>query len=349
MPDPKTRAKAIRRHRRSSPAPTDPVAELDLTIRNDSIINADIKSDANILQSKLMMDRAGTRENSDNLFGINGVNNAGQGDRGLAVFDADSFIEEIEITFSADTTLTAGDILYQLDGSTLIAKGVVVNSITNNDVATIRTSDTFIATNYLLQRATFVNGVEQTPTTLVGVVVSAILPSGFIGLKEQSLTYNKFLPIATNSVIGRTTPGTGEPEVVSFDTIVDEGFALQDKDFTQSNLTLTTGIILTLVDEVTIADDVILRQDVTGNNDFSGSNINNIVTGKVQGSVFSEKKVVVTNLEWQGDNGATPTFVTGEDISASGTGIQYGEVAAVSGQTDLLGEALIKVSDRLTE
>jgi hypothetical protein len=294
---------------------TVPIAELNLQIENDTIVNADINSNASILQSKLLMERARPLTNSTGLYGVN--NAVGQTSRGLSAFDFKNFTEELQITLSNTATANAGDILVQ--GT---ARGVVVNTIVNNTTVIIKTADTWAANATILNRITFVNGVEQLPTTLTGVNVTAVNRSGYIGLKERSIGFDKFEPITTNTVLGRTTPGTGAVELVTFDNIVDEGFAVQDKDFTSSDIIQVSGQRLVFSSELNVADGVAVSQTGSG------------ATGTVQGQTFSETSFIVVST--------TGTFNNTGSVTVGGVPVGV-PLSAASIST--IGKAMVQIAD----
>jgi hypothetical protein len=66
-------------------------ATVDFQIENDTIVNADVKSDASISQSKLNMQNANTFDESDSVTGWSGSNPKVQSDLGLAKFSDENF------------------------------------------------------------------------------------------------------------------------------------------------------------------------------------------------------------------------------------------------------------------
>ena len=310
---------------------TDPVAELNLQIKNDTIVNADVYSDANIQQSKLLMQRATIRTSGTGLYGDN-TGSEGQDKRGLSAYDANHFTEEYQITLNNDVTVNPGDTLYQT-----LSKGYVVSSPAANKVI-IRTSDVWIAGSAVIERAEFANGIEGTPADIivggVGVTVTDVDRSGFIGLKERSIGFDRLTSIDTNSVLGRDTDGTGDVEVVSFDTIVDQGFAVQDNDFSGSEITEVSGQKLTFSENKSFTDGDALYQ------------IQNAITivGTVQGSTTSEKSVIVVNVEVDGA-GTPGSFNNSNDIRKNNiSGINEGTPLSAPPIT-LEGAALVKIDE----
>jgi len=293
---------------------TVPIAQLNLQIENDSIVNADINASASIQQSKLLMERARPLTASTGLYGVNDA--TGQTNRGLSAYDFKNFTEELQVTLSNPATANAGDVLIQ--GT---SKGVVVNTIVNNTTVIIKTSDTWTVSPTVLTKAIFTNGIEQTPTTLTGVNVTAVNRSGYIGLKERSIGLDKHEPILTDTVLGRFTPGTGAVELVPFDTIVDQGFAVQDKDFTNSEITQLSGQRLVFSSELSVTDGASVTQTGSG------------ATGIVQGQTFSETSFIVVNT--------TGTFNNSGTVSVAGVAVGVPTPSAIS----LAGKAMVQIAD----
>jgi len=215
--------------------------ELGLQIASGVILNSDVNDDAEIVQSKLMMNRAKPLSSSAGLLGVDGAGGAegnpdgtgrtGQGARGLAAFEASSFAEDIELTLTSPDVITAltGDVIIQ--GTN---RGYVLDDVTASNTIVIRTGDVWIADNStVLQRAVvdLSTGVEAAPTTLTGVTVGSIKRSGYISLKDRGIAYSKLPSLATDTVIGRQQPGTGRAESVTFAQVIDQGLGLADGDF----------------------------------------------------------------------------------------------------------------------
>ena len=302
-------------------ADSEPVALLDFQIKPGIIENADVAPDAGIQQSKLLMERAGVRANSSTLYGTN--DDTGQTSRGLAVFDNDNLAEEVQLTLSGPVNLDQGDLVYQG-----ILKGTVVASVTSSSLVVIRTADTFNVGTPILEKASYdITGVERAKSTL-GVTVTSVKRSGYIAVKDTSIGFDKLNTIATDTVMGRFNPGTGLVESVPFDTIIDQGFGLQDKDFSNSNILSTVAQRLTFSAEVTVADGAVITDPDTG------------INGVVQGSVFSEDTVLVRNVV--NALGTPATFPTGP-VEINNTPI--GSIISSVPDVNVTGEALVKISE----
>ena len=305
-----------------------PIAEVNFEIANGSIINADISSTASIQQSKLLLERAKPRSTSSGLFGSNDA--VGQGNRGLSSFDDDNLSHEIEVTVNLGITVVAGDYIYQ--GSKI---GTVVNSISNGTIFVIRTSDAFtVDGSTILQKASFVGGVEGSKTAL-GATISNIDESGYIGLKDRALGYNKLETIASENLLGRYSALTGDVESVPFERVIDQGFGLQDTDFVNSENTVITGQALTFGTNVSLDNGETLVQN-------QGAGV--IVVGTVQGAVVSEKKVYVVNVVRQGTTTAA-AFNASSGIVDSNTASVGTPTEITSSSSNISGKAMVQLQE----
>ena len=305
-----------------------PIAEVNFEIANGSIINADISSTASIQQSKLLLERAKPRSTSSGLFGSNDA--VGQGNRGLSSFDDDNLSHEIEVTVNLGITVVAGDYIYQ--GSKI---GTVVNSISNGTIFVIRTSDAFtVDGSTILQKASFVGGVEGSKTAL-GATISNIDESGYIGLKDRALGYNKLETIASENLLGRYSALTGDVQSVPFERVIDQGFGLQDTDFVNSENTVITGQALTFGTNVSLDNGETLVQN-------QGAGV--IVVGTVQGAVVSEKKVYVVNVVRQGTTTAA-AFNASSGIVDSNTASVGTPTEITSSSSNISGKAMVQLQE----
>jgi hypothetical protein len=298
---------------------TDPIAEIDFQLENGSVIDADISASANIAQSKLLMDRAKPLATSTGLYGTGDA--VGQASRGLAAFEADNFVHEIRLTLASTLTANAGDILYQ--GA---LKGTVVNTIVNNTQVVIRTSDAWASGATVLALAEIIAGVERIAVSQPGVTVTSVNASGFIGLKDRSIGFDKLDIIATDNLLGRFTDSTGSVEAVPFATVIDQGFGLQDEDFEDSEITLLTGQRINFASNVSVVDGETITQN-------QGGGV--IRTGIVQGTTFNETSFAVVSVSGNFNTAA----VTG---SISGS---IGTPTAVTVDVNLTGSVLVKQAE----
>ena len=131
-------------------APTSRQLELNMQIKADTIINADVNSNAAIAQSKLDLQSADTFDENNATTGWAGSNPKVQADLGLAKFSDENF----------ETV------------------------------------------------------------------------SGFVRIKEHGIQLGELAEQSTDTVIGRSAAGSGDVTAVAFSTVVDEGGAVMDTDFT---------------------------------------------------------------------------------------------------------------------
>jgi len=303
---------------------TDPIAEINFQIENETIINADVSPGASIAQSKLLMERAAPRSSSSGLYGTG--DDTGQSSRGLAAFDGDSFAHELQISLTNPLTANAGDFVYQDT-----AKGTVVNSVSNSSTVILRTTDTFVVGPTEIQLAVVdANGVERAKQTQEGVTVSDIDASGFIGIKDRSIGFDKLTTISTDTVLGRFNAATGDVEEVPFGTVVDQGFGLQDGDFANSEITVLSGQRLEFANPVDVVNGETITQD-------QGGGVT--VTGTAQGGVISETFITVVNVvDGAGDSA---NFNSAAEVSGSTSG-SIATPISVETDVSLVGAVLVK-------
>jgi len=186
------------------------------TIKDDRILNRMVNSNAGIIQSKLNMERAGVLTDSTGLEGFT-LEDTGQANRGLAAFEYESFAEDVLIRTETSATLVAGDKITNAGGSL----GYVVSSVTNSTSFKIRTSDTFAVGETLI--------VNDAVSTLVIIAndpnnnLYGVERTGFINIKDKSLSYDKFLPLAADSLIGNNTDATAQPANVTMEDTLRTG------------------------------------------------------------------------------------------------------------------------------
>jgi hypothetical protein len=303
------------------------IATFDFQLRK-VVENADVTDSAAIEQSKLLMNRAGVQDSSAGLFGSN--DDTGQANRGLSVFDGDNLTEEVRIDLSTTITAAPGDILYQ--GS---KKGTVVEQVTGQNFAIIRTSDTWTADATDITKSVLNDGRIGAANSLSATVTS-VKGSGFIGIKDRSIGFDKFDEINSGLLIGRAkrdTPDTGAVESITFDTVVDQGFALQDKDFEDAQITEVSGQRLLLATRVDADDGETITQQQGGTT----------VVGTVQGKVTSEFIIYCVDVVVQGTS--TPATFQQGSIIGNGSLSSATTVNSVNGNFVLLGEAMVRQED----
>ncbi len=150
--------------------------------------------------------------------------------------------------------------------------------------------------------------------------------SGYVRVKEHGIIFNEIQEIGSDKVIGRSATGTGDVSDIAFSTVVDQGFGLQDNDFTNSEAIQESGTVLTLVGEVSVVDGETITQAASGAN------------GVVQGQTFSENKIVLHSV--------SGTFNSTNQLSGSSSGaLGSSSIPSSSSGTALIGKVLIQVAD----
>ena len=293
------------------------IAEIDIQLRSGVVGNTEIDANAAITQTKLLMNRTSTKDTSSGLYG-NG-DSVGQSFRGLSVFDAENFTEEVRLTLSGGLTANVGDVVYQ--GSN---RGIVAVQAVSNTLLVIKTTDTWVASGTIVTKAVFINGVEQSATS-TSRTVTAVLASGYIGLKERTIGFDKLTQIPTDTVIGRSVIGTGDASAIAFDQIVKQGSGLEDHDFELSDIVALSGNKLNFGTGVTVVNGETIAQ---GN-----------ISGTAQGSVFNETSVYVINIT-NTSNGNSANFSNGA-VTGSISGA-IGTVTSVNTGENLTGSVLVK-------
>jgi hypothetical protein len=349
-------------------------ALINLQLQDEAVIDSDVNNEADIQQSKLLMNNAPVLSSSAASF--EDASKLGQrtkqASQGLAAFDSSTFAEDQiwTLTGSGASTfigaLSVGDIIRQ--GSSTIKEAYVVKIINAAGPykLTVRTADTFATGNAIGNRLTqvvvneldFTKDVQSQST----VTIDSILNTGYINIKDRGITYDKIQEMPEKTVIGRADvdydggdEGGGENGIVRaipFSTIVDQGGALQDKDFNESQLVTTeNAVIITTNYEFNVQDgDIITQVGQTGR-------------GEVQGTVSSENKVVLINVTGTFSSSGSPagqlevggTLLTGsfgqgqidannDDDYDSDDGFAIRPTSILTGES-LLGSALTKVTD----
>jgi hypothetical protein len=313
--------------------------EVNLQLQEQSIINNDVNTFADIGQEKLKLNNAPILPNSNNFVDAStGGQRTKQANQGVAAFDASTFAEDQVWTLSGAITVNAGDIITQSTGA---RRAFVVTSVVNASSVKVRTSDTFATGTAVINRLSTqaVNAGNWTKGAVVPTIltISTILPSGYINIKDRSVTFDKIQEIPEKTVIGRADisfdgnqEGAGEVGIaraIPFSLIVDEGGALQDQDFANSNVVTLSGIILTTVGEITLTNGDVISQ--VGNT---------LATGTVQGDVNTENRIVLINT--------SGTFNTTGQLTKNSVALGVASRPTnVSAVTNLTGTALTRVSE----
>ena len=314
---------------------------VNLQYETDSLINADVNSDARIAQSKLHMNRAEILGSSTGMYGEaseSGTQLAGQSNRGLAAFNSDSFAEDVQLTLTDTETLTAGDVLYQ--GAN---RGIVTASTSASNTVVVRTSTGFDVSGVDIEKATHSvsapNIGEEPAAASLSNTITKVERTGFVSLMDDSVDIQKIQEIggATDyvggTVIGRASDETGRPQQVNFDTVIKQGLGLEDEDFSLSELTTAVERIATLNYPANVNDvSTLTLSGDTG-------------TGTVQGQVYAGNKIALKGTSGTFTNGLV-VRIGGVTLTSSDGG--YSSVTATfSTPTNRFGKALVQVDDGL--
>ena len=331
---------------------------INLQLQDEAIINSDVNNEADILQSKLLMNNAPVLTSSAASFEDESTlgQRTKQANQGLAAFDATTFAEDQIWTLvgSGASTfvndLDVGDIVKSRSND--YAYVVKIVNAAGPYKITVRTADVFNTGNAQANRLTRVivnqSDFTQDEQSEAVVTIDSILNTGYINIKDRGITFDKIQNLPEKTVIGRADidydgddEGAGESGItraVSFSQIVDEGGALQDKDFDSSNLqTITGGVIITTNYEFNATDGQVITQ--TGQ---TGS-------GTVQGSVFSENQVTLINVTGTFSSAGTPgqLKINGSPLTGGfANGFNIAPTSIITNQS-IQGDALIKVKDGL--
>jgi len=329
-----------------TPIPDPGKTEINLQLQDEAIINSDVNTFADIAQVKLDMNNAPVLSNSlsfedDSVSG----QRTKQANQGIAAFDASTFAEDQIWTLTGNiANISVGDILTQNSGT---RKAYVSRVITSTKVK-VRTADTFVVGSSVNNRLTRIEVTESNYTKETGVAttvtITEILNTGYINIKDRGITFDKIQELPEKTVIGRADidydgndEGAGESGItraIPFSLIVDEGGALQDKDFSNSSLVNINGTLIETNYEFNAPNGATISQ--VGN---TGA------TGTVQGEVNTENKVYLINT--------AGTFNTTGQLTVNGSPLSYTVgpdtrniiPTAVTGGQSLLGSALVKVSE----
>jgi hypothetical protein len=338
----------------ATPDPYGGKTEINLQLQEEAVMNADVNTYADIAQEKLNMDNAPVLSNSNSFEdGTYNGQRVKQANQGVAAFDATTFAEDQVWTLTGNITdLAVGDILTQSSGARTAYVVRIISTTTGNHKIKVRTADSFAIGNAAVNRLTRTQ-VNEDDYTLdqqaqSTVTISAILNTGYINIKDRGITFDKIQNLPERTVIGRADidfdgedEGAGEfgiTRAIPFSQIVDEGGALQDKDFSDSNLVKLAGTELITNYEFNAQTGDIISQ--VGNT---------TAKGVVQGDVNSENRVILVGTDAQA---LTGTFNTTGQLTLNGSPITGGFgnsfniiPSSITTGVNLLGSALIKVKE----
>ena len=313
--------------------------EVNLQYQQESLLNKDVNTFADIAQEKLDMNNAPVLPNS-NAFedASTSGQRTRQANQGVAAFDASTFAEDQIWTLSNPLVADPGDILTQASGS---REAYVVENISSGLIK-VRTADTFATGSSVANRLTriIVNESDFTkdPQSESTVTIDSVLNTGYINIKDRGISFDKIQDLPEKTVIGRADidfdgddEGAGESGItraIPFSLIVDEGGALQDKDFNNSNIQTVDGRIIQTAGEITLQDgDTVTQSGSTGQ-------------GTVQGDVFTENQLVLINT--------SGSFNFTGELEKNGVSLGAASVpSSISSLTNLTGSALTRIDESI--
>ena len=330
---------------------------INLQLQDEAVIDSDVNNEADIQQSKLLMNNAPVLSSSAASFEDGSVSGqrTKQANQGIAAFDASTFAEDQIWTLTGSgaaaftSALSVGDIIRQ--GSTTVKEAYVVKIINQSSPykITVRTADTFTVGNATGNRLTqvVVNQDDYTQDVQAQSIttIDTVLNTGYINIKDRGITFDKIQDMPEKTVIGRADidydgndEGSGESGItraIPFSTIVDQGGALQDKDFNNANLATTeNAVIITTNYEATLTNGQVVSQ--VGNTN---------ATGTVQGDVNSENIIVLISTSSTDFNTTGQLTVNGNPLSG-GFNNDFNIIpTSVLKNQSLLGQALTKIRD----
>ena len=343
-------------------------AFINLQIVSDTIVNADVNTNAAIAQSKLNLNAATTRADATGIT---------QADRGLASFDSSNFeitngwvgIKAGGVSLSEIENISAGTILGNLTSGDAAPAEVSTSNIVTNGINTLFTSEDFGA-SVMTRRVnslkvspsstfTSVSGsaisgsgtVSNVPVTAItgagnGARVNVTYLGGFYTAVVASYGGNNYAEGNQLRIDGRLLGGTSPENDLTF-TIASTG----------TNIDTTVYLGLQKVTSVAEANSIV-RTDGSRNLGTVGNKFNNIfadtftgnVTGNVTGTASFATDISggsVGAIVYQDGANSTnflPLGTNGQILQSNGPGVAPEWVTADSGFSggagDLTGDTL---------
>ena len=139
----------------------------------------------------------------------------------------DEFTNAVESSTS-DINITVNRLASSTEVNLQIEPQAIINSDVNNAAAIAQSK---LAMNAATTRAN-ATGITQADRGLASFDEANFeITDGWVGIKDQGIRFAELPEIATDTVIGRSAAGTGDPSAVAFSTVIDEGGGLADGDF----------------------------------------------------------------------------------------------------------------------
>ena len=145
----------------------------------------------------------------------------------------ESTTSDINITVSRDSTNT--EVNLQIEPQAIINSDV-------NDAAAIAQSKLAMTAATTRANAT---GIAQVNLGLASFDSANFeITGGWVGIKDQGVRFAELPEIATDTVIGRSVAGSGDPSAIAFSTVINQGGGLEDGDFATALPYFSSGSIV---------------------------------------------------------------------------------------------------------
>jgi hypothetical protein len=333
-------------------------AFINLQIVSNTIVNADVNSNAAIAQSKLNLNAATTRANATGIT---------QADRGLASFDSTNFeitdgwvgIKAGGVSLSEIQNISAGTILGNLTAGATAPSEVSTSNIVTNGINTLFTSEDAGA-SVMTRR---VNGLKSSPSstftsingsaisgsgTISNVPVTAITGAGNGARVNVNYSGGFYTTVVTSyggnnyaegnqlRVDGRLLGGTSPANDLTF-TIASTG----------SNIDTTVYLGLQKVSAVAEANSIV-RTDSSRNLGTAGNKFNNIFSDMFTGNVTGTSDLAVdisggtTGVIVYQDGPSSTNFLpsgsNGQLLKSNGAGVAPEWVTVAAGFSGSAGD-----------
>jgi hypothetical protein len=251
----------------------------------------------------------------------------------VAEFDSISELADTSISSAAtsdflvyngsawEDAAVTGDVTLTRTGANVITSAIATGAIVNDDVnASAAIAQSKLA---LDDATTSTKGIASFNSTHFTV------SSGAVDIAANSIAKADFEQIATSTVLGRTTAGTGNVEEIAISSLISAGGAVVDADFTTDN---TGSKVLTQVAagsygltnlSATTSNNSVVKRSATGEVDATAYQIDGNQILDVDGT-DTVLKTTAGGVLLRGE-GATPVLETGS--------VQVGDIANVDNST----------------